>query len=110
MRKFLFLLMAVTLAIGQIQAQQKTITGKVTDEKGDAVPNATVVIKGTTVATTTATDGTFSISVPQNARSLVVTSVSMGTSEIALTSSSNYNVVLSATAKSLEEVVVVGYG
>jgi len=110
MRKFLFLLMAVILAIGQIQAQQKTITGKVTDEKGDVVPNASVIIKGSTVGTTTSSDGTFSISVPQNTTALVVTSVGLGTAQVTLTNSTNYNVVLSATAKNLDEVVVVAYG
>ncbi len=110
MRKFLFLLMAAILAMGQVQAQQRTITGKVTDEKGDVVPNASVIIKGTSVGTTTLTDGTFSLNVPSTARALVVTSVSMGTIEIALTNSNAYNVVLSTTAKNLEEVVVVGYG
>ncbi|HET9826778.1 MAG TPA: SusC/RagA family TonB-linked outer membrane protein, partial [Chitinophagaceae bacterium] len=110
MRKFLFLLMAVILAIGQLQAQQRTITGKVTDEKGNAVPNASVIIKETTLGTTTSNDGIFTLSVPSNARTLVVTSVGMGTVEISLTSATSYSIVLSATAKSLEEVVVVGYG
>lgn len=110
MRKFLLLLMAAILAIGQLQAQQRVISGKVNDEKGNAVPNASVVIKGTTVGTTTSADGIFSLSVPPNAKTLVVTSVGMGTSEIALTSESSYSVVLSTATKSLDEVVVVGYG
>ena len=110
MRKFLFLLMAVILAMGQLQAQQRTITGTVKDEKGDVVPNASVIIKGTAVGTTTLNDGTFSLSVPSSAKALVITSVSMGTIEVALTNSNAYNVVLSTTAKNLEEVVVVGYG
>jgi len=110
MRKFLLLLMATILAIGQLQAQQRVISGKVTDEKGDVVPNASVIIKGTTVGTTTSADGIFTLSVPSNARALVVTSVGMGTSEIALTSATSYSVVLSTATKSLDEVVVVGYG
>ncbi|HEY2721769.1 MAG TPA: TonB-dependent receptor [Chitinophagaceae bacterium] len=110
MRKFLFLLMAVILAIGQLHAQQRTVTGKVTNERGEIVPNASVIIKGTTVGTTTLTDGSFSISVPSNARTLVITSVGLGTTELALTNSTNYSVVLSSTAKNLDEVVVVAYG
>ena len=46
MRKFLLLLMAFILAMGQLHAQQRTITGRVTDEKGEAIPNASVIIKG----------------------------------------------------------------
>ena len=110
MRKFLFLLMAVILAIGQLQAQERTITGKVTDEKGDAVPNASVVIKGTTVGTTTSSDGSFSISVPSNARTLVISSVGLGTTEVALSNSGNYSVVLTAATRNMDEVVVVAYG
>lgn len=110
MRKFLFMLMAFILAMGQLHAQQRTITGRVIDEKGEAIPNASVMIKGTSTGTTTSTDGTFSISVPQNARTLVISSVNMAPSEITLTSSPNYSVTLSANAKNLDEVVVVGYG
>ena len=110
MRKFLLLLMAFILAMGQLHAQQRTITGRVTDEKGEAIPNASVIIKGTTTGTTTSTDGAFSISVPPNTHALVVSSVGMASSEIALTNSPIYSVVLSANAKSLDEVVVVGYG
>lgn len=108
MRKLL-LLMTVVLLSSQLWAQ-KTITGKVTDEKGDVVPNASVIIKGTTVGTTTQNDGSFSLAIPSSARTLVVTSVGMGSIEISLTKASSYNIVLSATAKNLEEVVVVGYG
>jgi len=98
MRRFLLLLMAFILAMSQLHAQ-RTITGKVTDEKGDAIPNASVVIKGTSTGTTTSIDGIFSISVPQNVSTLVVSSIGMGSSEITLTSSTNYTISLSAAAK-----------
>src|SRR5215831_1186557 len=110
MRKFLFLLMAVILAIGQLQAQQKTISGKVTDDKGQPVPNASVIIKGSTKGTTTSSDGNFSISVPANAHTIVISAVGLATTEVELTNSSTYSVSLSASTKSMEEVVVVGYG
>ncbi|HEY0434096.1 MAG TPA: SusC/RagA family TonB-linked outer membrane protein, partial [Chitinophagaceae bacterium] len=110
MRKFLFLLMAVVLAIGQLRAQQRTISGRVTNEKGDVVPNASVIIKETNRGTTTGSDGTFSLSIPSTAKTLVVSSVGLAPTETAITSSATYSVVISSTAKSLDEVVVVGYG
>ena len=110
MRRLLLIMLGVLLTCSQLLAQNRTITGKVTDEKGTVVPNASVVIKGTSVGTTTDNTGAFSISVPSSAKSLVISSTGFGTVEVPLTGSSNYNAVLSTTAKNLEEVVVVGYG
>lgn len=110
MRKFLFLLMAVILAIGQLQAQQRTVTGKVTNEKGEGVPNASVIIKGSTMGTTTSSDGTFSISIPADAHTLVISSVGLGSRELAITNATDYSVVLNGTTTTLDEVVVVAYG
>lgn len=74
MRKLLVALTAVLLFSGQLLAQ-KTITGKVTDEKGDPIPNASVMVKGSTTGTVTSNDGTFSITLPANAKTLVFSSV-----------------------------------
>lgn len=109
MRKLLVALTAVLLFTGQLLAQ-KTITGKVTDEKGDPIPNASVMVKGSNTGTVTKQDGTFSISVPANAKHLVVSSVDMGTEEISIGSQTTISVKLKAADKSLQEVVVVGYG
>jgi len=102
--------MAVVLAVGQIMAQQRTITGKVTDEKGAPLPGATVTVKGTTLGANTNSDGVFTLSVPSNAKAIIVSSVGLGEKEITLTSSSDYSVTLSATASDMREVVVVAYG
>src|ERR1700754_3200634 len=109
MRKLLVALTAVLLFTGQLLAQ-KTITGKVTDEKGEPIPNASVMVKGSGTGTVTKQDGTFSISVPANAKHLVISSVDMGTEEVSISSQTNVSVTLKAADKSLQEVVVVGYG
>lgn len=90
-------------------AQNKTVSGKVTDGKdGSPVSGASVAAKGTTTGTSTAADGSFQLSVPANAKVLVVSSVGFGTVEVNITD--NMNVVLASSGSNLNEVVVVGYG
>ncbi|WP_407524172.1 SusC/RagA family TonB-linked outer membrane protein [Lacibacter sp. MH-610] len=89
-------------------AQSKTVTGKITDSKGDAVPSATVTVKGTNNSTSTAADGSFSISVPSGSKTLVVSSVGFETKEVAI--SDNMSITLETKNAALNEVVVVGYG
>ena len=66
------------LISAQLLAQNRTITGKITDDKGAPIPNASVVVKGTNSGTTTDNTGSFSLTVPSNARALLVSSVGMG--------------------------------
>lgn len=92
-------------------AQNRVITGKVTDAKdGAAMNGATVSIKGTRTAVQTQADGTFSISVPSAATTLVVSSVGFGTQEVSIEGKTSVTVILQATNASLGEVVVVAYG
>ena len=109
MRKLLSTLQGILLITAQLLTQNRTITGKITDDKGGPIPNASVVVKGTNSGTTTDNTGSFSLTVPSNARALLVSSVGMGQKEINLTSSGTYSVILSAASGSMEEVVVVGY-
>ncbi len=89
---------------------QRTITGKVTDDKGMPVANVSVLVKGTTMGTTTKTDGTYSINVPANAKALIFSSVDMLTIERAIGSESSISISLTAEEKVMAEVVVTGYG
>ena len=109
MRKVVLLLMAIFLSISHIWAQQRTITGKVTDDKGAPIPGASILIKGAKTGTSTAADGSFSISVPANAKVLVISSVNMIAREVTLTAEDVVNVSLSQDEKSLSEVVITGY-
>src|SRR5690606_34540129 len=87
------------------------VTGKVTDDKGNPIPNASVLVKGTSTGTTTKTDGTYSLNVPAGATTLVFSSVSMGIQEVPIGSGSVVNATLTSTATDLTEVVVtVPYG
>jgi TonB-dependent starch-binding outer membrane protein SusC len=94
----------------QLFAQQKTITGTVTNSKDNApIDLATVSIKGTKVAVTTTANGSFSISVPDGKNTLVVSSIGFGSEEISIAGKSNIVVAMKETTSSLNEVVVTGY-
>ncbi len=110
MRKFLCLIMAV-IAMTTSSWAQRTISGKVTDDKGVPIPNASILIKGTQTGTVSNADGSFSLSVPANAKTLVFSSVGMATQEVNIGNQTSLSVSLqSAADASLQEVVVVGYG
>lgn len=89
---------------------QRVVTGKVTDEKGNPLPNASVLVKGTTTGTTTHTDGTFSLTVSANAKHLIVSSVNMATIEKEIGKDNVVNFSLQPEDRTLTEVIVVGYG
>jgi TonB-dependent starch-binding outer membrane protein SusC len=78
MRKSALLVLCLFVAVLQLMAQTKSLGGKVTDEKGAPLEGVTVTVKGTQVASTTKTDGTFTINAPQNARILVFSFVGPG--------------------------------
>ena len=94
----------------QLLAQNRTITGRISDAQGNSVANASVLIKGTTTGTTSATDGSFTLSVPSSARTLVVSSVGFANREIALEGKSSYDISLAAGDQNMDEVLVVAYG
>src|SRR5258705_2559987 len=109
MRKLLALLTVSLLFAGSLFAQ-KTITGKVSDDKGNPIPNASVMIKGTNSGTVTKADGIYSVNVPKNATAFIFSSVVMATVEMKIGSSSEIDVSLNPEDKILTDVVVVGYG
>ena len=69
-----------------------------------------IVIRGRNTGTTTAADGTFSLSVPTNTSSIVVSYVGSADKEVTLTGNSFYNITMAVNSTNLQEVVVVGYG
>ena len=110
MRKFVLLISLLLCAL-YITAQEKTVTGKVTDEKDNApLSGVSIVVKGTTLGTTTATDGTFRLSLPSSAKSLIVSLLDYESQEISIGTKNNISIALVSTAKALSEVVVVAYG
>ncbi len=114
MTKLMTLLMCFCLAVVQLTAQtpaSRTVKGKVTDDKGAGIANASVIAKGSTKGTTTATDGSFSLAVPAGTKSLVVSSMNFTTLDFAIGNKETaITISLQSSTNSLDEVVVVGYG
>lgn len=108
--KILLFLIAV-LATMSGYAQVKTITGKVTDAKnGEPLPGATIVVKGTTIGTTTNFDGDFNMNIPNDAQTLVIGFIGMKNVETEVGNQTNFNIALQEETFGLDEVVVIGYG
>lgn len=93
----------------QTFAQNKTVTGTVTDNTGKGVPGVTVTVKGTNNATQTDANGTYRIQASDNA-TLVFSSVGYERMEMTLAGRTSYDASLNSTSSNLNEVVVIGYG
>src|SRR5262245_1276491 len=109
MRKQLLLLSGFVLC-SILALAQRTITGKITDDKGLPVANVSIIVKSTTAGTTSKPDGTYSLNVPANAKALIFSAVDMGTVERLIGIQSEMDISLKAEDKTLTEVVVTGYG
>jgi TonB-dependent starch-binding outer membrane protein SusC len=111
--KRLLLLSSLLLifAAGDVLAQERTVSGKVTSsEDGAALPGVNVVLKGSTVGTATDSEGRYSLSVPSSGGSLVFSFIGLQTQEISIGERSTIDISLGLDATQLSEVVVTGYG
>ncbi len=110
MRKLLMLTTVLMYSIC-IMAQERTVTGKVTDEKDNTpLSGVSVSVKGTTIGTTTGADGTFSLTVPETAKALHFTLVDYTEVEVPLAGKTSFTLTMASASKALSEVVVVAYG
>ena len=110
MRKLHCLLVGILLLIGgELLAQTTEISGKVFDQTGSPIPNATIRIKSnkSTSGTSADANGAFKLNVPPNAV-LIISAIGFETKEIR--SGGDLKITLSADSKSLSEVVVTGVG
>ncbi len=110
MRKLVLLLLGLVMLSGQVLAQTRTVTGKITDGTGTAVANASILVKGSNIGVTSGEDGSFSLTLPENARVLVFSAVGFAAQEVTIGNRGLFNITLSGDDKDLQEVVVVGYG
>ncbi|MDP2336232.1 MAG: TonB-dependent receptor [Bacteroidota bacterium] len=93
-----------------LEQQKRTISGVVTDSSGGALPGVSVVVKGTTIGTITDANGQFTLSVPDDSKTLMLSFVGMKGQEVAIAGKITISVVMEEETIGIEEVVAVGYG
>ena len=105
------LLLSLALCLGTLFAAsaQTTVKGVVTDENGEPLIGAGVVVEGTTIGTITGIDGDYVLNVPADAVNLVFSFIGLADQTVAINGQTEINVVLLADQTFLDEVVVVGY-
>ena len=107
--KKLLLSLALCIGAGFVASAQNTVKGIVTDENGEPLIGAGVMVEGTTIGTITGIDGDYVLSVPADAVNLVFSFIGLADQTVAINGQSEINVVLKADQTFLDEVVVVGY-
>lgn len=109
MIKKLFLCVIALILTSSLVLAQRTVSGTVSDATGP-LPEASIVVKGTTTGVTTDFDGNYSIDVPNNDAILVFSFLGYITKEVPVGTQTTINVILSEDAQALEEVVVTALG
>ena len=108
-QRILIVFMCV-LSVHHLSAQQRNITGIITDELGFPLANATVSASDGSVNTTTDDKGAFRLSVAPTVTAIKISYVGMLTQEVSIVGRSNVAISMKAVEGDLDEVVVVGYG
>lgn len=104
-----FVLVMALLSLQALSQNQLTVRGRITNDQNQPIVGASIVVKGTSIGTTTNDNGDFQINAPANG-TLVVSSVGYPTREISINRQATHNLTLTASASDLEQVVVIGYG
>ncbi|MBD2756812.1 TonB-dependent receptor [Spirosoma sp. BT704] len=105
----------IPLLAESVKADDRVVTGVITDEKGVTLPGVSVLLKGADPTgrqrgTVTDSKGLFQVSVPEKGAILVISFVGYLSQEIAVGTRTNLTVQLAPDTKALDEVIVVGYG
>ncbi|MAT54986.1 MAG: SusC/RagA family TonB-linked outer membrane protein [Saprospirales bacterium] len=104
--------LAIMLALMSISAMlaQRTVSGTVTDTKGEPLIGVSIFARGTSVGTVTDIDGTYSLNVPEGVNTLVFSYTGFETKEVSLGASNVIDVQMEEAVEQLSEVVVTGLG
>ena len=106
-KKLLLALLGMVMALSL--SAQTTVKGIVTDEKGEPLIGAGVMVEGTTVGTITGIDGDYVLTLPEGAVNLVFSFIGLADQTVPIAGQTEINVVLKEDQTFLDEVVVVGY-
>ena len=110
MKKTLVALLVAVICLPTF-AQDRTVTGKVTDSKdGSPLVAASVVVKGTKKGVSTSSDGTFSLKVAGTENTVVVTFLNYASKEVSIAGQTNISITLTQNLEQLGDVVLIGYG
>jgi TonB-linked SusC/RagA family outer membrane protein len=107
---FVMVMLFFVLESAPALAQQRTISGTVSDSDGRGMPGVNVIVKGTSAGTTTNADGEYSISVNDGSNVLIFSFIGYATQEIDIGSRTSVDITLSEDVSQLSEVVVTALG
>lgn len=93
-----------------LEEQDRIVSGRVTDEQGEPLSGVSVTVKGTASGTSTDTDGSYSIEVPEEQQVLVFNYMGYASQDVTVGGRKEIDVILKEQLADLDEVVVVGYG
>ena len=93
-----------------LEVLDKSISGKITDENNEALPGVNIVVKNTTIGTISDVNGNYRLSAPDDATTLVFSSVGYVTEEISIGDRSVIDMQMTPDIQALSEIVVIGYG
>lgn len=110
MRKLFIMLVSIVLLSTQLYAQNRTVTGKVTDETGNPLAGVTISAAGVAKNVVSDEKGNYTIQVPEKTASLKFSFIGFGDIESRIGGRKAIDVNMISEAKALSEVVVVGYG
>ncbi len=92
------------------EAQERSISGRITDAASKGIPGVSITVKDQNVGTQTDAEGAFRLNVPAGATTLIFSSVGFQTQEVDISNTTTVTLVLNQNTAALNEVVVVGYG
>lgn len=105
------MIFAIMAMAGSVSAQTRQVTGTVKDSAGIPVIGAAVAVEGTSLGTSSNIDGSFSINVPSDNATLIVSFLGYQTQHVAVGGGKTvYDIVLQEDTQNIDEIVVVGYG
>src|SRR5215212_1689334 len=105
----LLFLLTTFLVLTTFAQNSIVVKGRITNEKSQPVPDASIVVKGNTAGTTSDNNGEFQVNAPANG-TLVISSIGYPAKEILINGQAIHNVSLTTSSTDMEQVVVVGYG
>lgn len=103
-------LLLCTISFNFLFAQNRKISGTISDERGVPLAGATVSVKNTKLATTTNSTGQFTLNLPSSTGIVMVSYVGMESQEVDISNRSTIEISLKSTSSTMSDVVVIGYG